>query len=105
MGIVDKAVKTAGQVRDTAHATLGGKNASGLDQKIVTAKGHGEVEVKVPPGYIVTGGGYSLEPMGGESVMVTTMDNRPLEDGSGWSVAIAPKLGLTVYAVCIRDDG
>lgn len=33
VGLIDDAAKTAGKVRDGAHAALGGKNASGLEHK------------------------------------------------------------------------
>ncbi|MFD9407722.1 hypothetical protein ACFWBN_11985 [Streptomyces sp. NPDC059989] len=59
MGIVDAAAKTAGKARDTAYVALGGKNGSGLEYKIVEAKGVQKIEVKAPEGYIVTGGGWN----------------------------------------------
>lgn len=52
MGLIDDAAKTAGKVRDGAHAALGGKNASGLEHKVITARGTGKVEAKAPPGYV-----------------------------------------------------
>ncbi|MGW7491142.1 hypothetical protein [Streptomyces sp. NPDC054786] len=75
--------KTAGQARDATHKALGGKNASGLEHKVITAKGIGKVEVQAPDGFIVTGGGwYYRQLLEVEGIKASY----PSDDGKTWTV-------------------
>ncbi len=109
MGLSDVG-KTAGKLRDGAHAALGGKNASGLNHKVVTERGTHKVQVFAPDGYIVTGGGWHCPDMRTEDRL---LGSYPSDDGGEWIVEMsspehmggsgAPE--VTAYAVCVRDDG
>jgi len=80
------------------------RDASGLDQKIVTARGHGKVEAKAPSGYIVVGGGWDFGAMPGSSILGCY----PSSGGTGWTVTVYQESGdqpeVTAYAVCLRSS-
>ncbi|MEU1407101.1 hypothetical protein ABZ471_32975 [Streptomyces sp. NPDC005728] len=104
--------KAAGKMRDATHKALGGKNASGLEHKVITAKGSGKVEVQAPDGFIVTGGGWRYPDLVPEEGIRASY---PSPDGKTWTVEIdqvdrggADKeviAEFTAYAVCVRAGG